>query len=65
MADDRLDGHVLPLTHEFLGIVVGVRRAGVTVSIHFLEGKGLIRAQRGEIHVLDRKGLKEIAAGSS
>jgi CRP-like cAMP-binding protein len=64
MADDRIDGHRLPLTHEFLGIMLGVRRAGVTVTIHLLEGRGLIHANRGEIHVLDRQGLKELAGSS-
>lgn len=64
MADDRIDGHRLPLTHEFLGIMLGVRRAGVTDTIHLLEGRGLIRAHRGEIHVLDRKGLKKLAGST-
>ena len=42
MAHDRLDGDELPLTHEFLGLMLGVRRAGVTVALHVLEGRKLI-----------------------
>jgi hypothetical protein len=44
MADDRVDGNSLPLTHEFLSLMLGVRRAGVTEALHTLESKGLIRS---------------------
>ena len=43
MADDRLDGAELPLKHEFLAMMLGVRRPGVTEAIHTLEGKGSSR----------------------
>jgi CRP-like cAMP-binding protein len=42
MADDRLDGSALPLTHEFLAMMLGVRRPGVTVAIQDLERTGAI-----------------------
>jgi CRP-like cAMP-binding protein len=61
MAQDRLDDNIVPLTHEFLSIMLGVRRAGVTVAIHALQERGLIKASRGRITVLDRKALKKIA----
>ena len=64
MAHDRLDGDELRLTHEFLALMLGVRRPGVTVALHFLEGKGLIRSTRGLVTVLDREGLEEVADGS-
>jgi CRP-like cAMP-binding protein len=64
MCQDRLDGDDLPLTREFLSIMLGVRRPGVTDAIHTLEGGRLIRARRGNITVLDRAGL-EAAAGAS
>ena len=54
----------MDLTHEFLSVMLGVRRAGVTVGTHMLEGKGLIRANRGHIIILDRKGLENEAQGS-
>ena len=64
MAHDRVDGNELALTHEFLALMLGVRRAGVTVATHDLEGEGLIRAERGVITVLDRAGLDAVADGS-
>ncbi|WP_279483020.1 Crp/Fnr family transcriptional regulator [Aureimonas sp. SK2] len=63
MSHDRLESDDLPLTHEFLSLMLGVRRSGVTNEIHVLEGAHLIRATRGRIHILDRRGLEEIAAG--
>ena len=61
MTDDRLEGSDLPLTHDFLSMMLGVRRPGVTVAIQALEGGGLIRASRGRITVLDRTKLEEVA----
>jgi CRP-like cAMP-binding protein len=64
MADDRIDGSRLPLTHEFLSLMLGVRRAGVTEALNALESEGLIRASRGEIIVRSRKGIERRAGGS-
>ena len=64
MAHDRIDGDDLPLIHEFLALMLAVRRPGVTVAIHSLEKHGLIQAGRGVITVIDRKGLEEVANGS-
>lgn len=61
MCHDRIRNDETSLTHEFLSIMLGVRRAGVTVGTHMLEGKGLIRANRGQIIVLDREGLENEA----
>ncbi len=58
MTHDRLPGDELPLTHEFLAIMLGVRRAGVTEVLQALQDNGLIRYGRGIIHVLDRRGLE-------
>ena len=63
MCHDRLDIDRMNLTHEFMSIMLGVRRAGVTVGVHILEGKGLIRAHRGEIIILDREELENEAHG--
>src|SRR4051812_30920392 len=47
MTDDRLERDDLPLTHDFLAMMLGVQRPGVTLAIQALEGGGLIRAKRG------------------
>ena len=64
MAHDRLEGDELHLTHEFLALMLGIRRPGVTVALHFLEGKGLVRSTRGIVKVVDRAGLEALADGS-
>ena len=63
MCDDRVSDGRLTITHEFLAIMLGVRRPGVTVALQLLEGRGLIRATRGEIVIRDRKGLVVLANG--
>jgi len=63
MSHDRIEGDDLPLTHEFLSLMLGVRRSGVTDELHKLEGMWAIKATRGNIHVRNRKLLEEIAGG--
>jgi CRP-like cAMP-binding protein len=63
MAQDRLDDGNLQLTHEFIALMLGVRRPGVTDAINDLEGKGLIRSARGRVRIVDRKGLEAAAGG--
>jgi CRP-like cAMP-binding protein len=64
MSHDRMPGNEIPLTHEFLAIMLGVRRAGVTVALHTLEGERLIRARRGSVTVTDRAGLEGMAGAA-
>ena len=61
MTHDRLGRDELPLTHEFLSIMLGVRRPGVTSAMHVLEGSGTIANRRGRITVRDREKLEEMA----
>ena len=61
MTQDRTEGDDLILTHDFLAIMLGVRRPGVTTATHALEGMGSIRARRGRITVRDREKLLELA----
>ena len=61
MAQDRMGVANLTLTHEFLGLMLAARRAGVTEAAHHLQQWGLIRARRGAIVVLDRSGLERLA----
>jgi CRP-like cAMP-binding protein len=58
---DYIDGDAIPLTQEFLGQMLGVRRTTVTLAARLLQSAGLIRYRRGLIHIVDRAALEEIA----
>lgn len=58
MAHDRAEGDKFPMTHEFLGMMLGVRRAGITVAAGLLQKAGFIRYERGHITITDRPGLE-------
>jgi CRP-like cAMP-binding protein len=58
-SQDITESDMIPLTQEFLSHMLGVRRTSVTLCAHALQAAGLIRYSRGEIRILDRKGLKE------
>ena len=64
MADDRIDSDELPLTHEFLAIMLAVRRPGVTTAIQELEREGLISRRRGKVILIDRDGLEKLSKGT-
>ncbi|MEO7541892.1 MAG: Crp/Fnr family transcriptional regulator [Sphingomicrobium sp.] len=61
MNHDRLGGDEIHLTHDQLGVMLGVRRASVTDTLHILEGERLIRSTRGVIVISDRPGLEAFA----
>lgn len=63
MAHDRLNGNEIPLTHEFLALMLNVRRAGVTEALQGLSRRDVISASRGHIVVKDRAGLIACANG--
>jgi CRP-like cAMP-binding protein len=63
MCDDRVDGE-LALTHEFMSVMLAVRRPSVTTALHVLEGNGFIRAERGYIAVRNRAAMEEFAGDS-
>jgi CRP-like cAMP-binding protein len=56
---DRAGQDGLPLTHEFLGEMLGVQRSTVSVVTRTLQTAGLIQQSRGGITVIDRAGLEE------
>jgi CRP-like cAMP-binding protein len=64
MCHDRVDGDGLSTTHEFLSVMLGVRRTGVTEMLKVFEDRGLISTQRGQVTVLDRVGLEGVAGDS-
>ena len=62
MTHDRVDeAPRFPLTQEYLGIMLGVRRSSVSIAAGALRDAGLIRYSRGAIRVLDRAGLEAAA----
>lgn len=61
MAHDRVDGDEIGFTHEFLALMLNVRRPSVTTALHLLEGDGLIRASRARVFIRDREGLESLA----
>ena len=61
MALDRITTDTVPLTHEFLAVMLGVRRAGITVAIHGFERRGLVTTRRGQLTVVNRHGIEQIA----
>ncbi|MBE7218372.1 MAG: Crp/Fnr family transcriptional regulator [Caulobacteraceae bacterium] len=61
MCDDRMDGRDMALTHEFMSIMLAVRRPSVTTALHVLEGNGFIRSERGCITVRNRAALEQFA----
>ncbi len=62
MCDDRSENLGMPLTHEFVSVMLAVRRPTVTTALHELEGEGLIRTERACITVRDRRRLEAFAA---
>jgi CRP-like cAMP-binding protein len=61
MAHDRVPADRLPLTHEFLSLMLGVRRAGVTEALHSLSKQKFIETGRKQIVILNRKGIERTA----
>jgi len=61
MAHDRMEGDVIPITHDLLSVMLGVRRPGVTTALQYLEDRKAVVTERGKITVHDRKFLEHVA----
>lgn len=61
MALDRMDADNVPVTHDLLAMLLGVRRPGVTEALKLLSADGLITRTRGSVRVPSRDRLKERA----
>ena len=59
MSCDRSESDTFPVTHEFMSLMLGVRRAGVTDALNSLAGAGHIATSRGQITMLNRKALED------
>lgn len=57
-ASNRIGFLTMPITHEFLSVLLGVRRAGVTEIAYQMQRAGLIRYQRGRLRIVNRAGLE-------
>lgn len=64
MCFDRIDGDEVPLTHEFLSLMLNVRRSGVTIALGSLASARLISTGRGVVTLLDHAGLRDLASDS-
>jgi CRP-like cAMP-binding protein len=58
---DRVGRDDIPLTHELLAFMLGVQRSSVSVVIHALQSRGLIRQGRGHITIVDHPRLQQTA----
>jgi CRP-like cAMP-binding protein len=61
MTHDRVHGDRFELTQEFLALMLGVRRAGVSVAMGVLQRAGILSYVRGRVVILDRAKLEEAA----
>jgi CRP-like cAMP-binding protein len=64
MAHDRIDGDQMFITHEFLSLMLGVRRASITDTLRILVEDDLIAIKRGTIAILDRVRLQKSSKGA-
>jgi CRP-like cAMP-binding protein len=59
MSSDRVGRERFPLTHEFVSMMLGVRRASVTEAAGALQDAGLIAYRHGVVTIVDRAGLEQ------
>jgi CRP-like cAMP-binding protein len=61
IASDGVQADTLPLTHDYLAVMLGMRRAGVTEACVFLRERRIIDYHRGKIQITDREGLEGVS----
>ena len=58
MTRDRVGSDEIELTHEYLAIMLGARRASITEALRPLQEEGLVRSHRGRVTILDGAGME-------
>lgn len=61
MSHDRAHHSAFALTQQFLSAMLGVRRSSVSTAAAGLQRKGIIRYQRGEMTIVNRKALENVS----
>jgi hypothetical protein len=61
MAQDRVNSEIVPITHDFLAMMLGTDRSSVTVAAGVLQRKKIIRYTRGAVKIVNRKKLEQFA----
>jgi CRP-like cAMP-binding protein len=61
IAHDSARTDTFLLTHEFLAMMLGAQRAGVSIAASALQKAGLIQYRRGQVTITDRSGLEDAA----
>lgn len=61
MAHDRIGRDCFDLSHEYLAMMLGVRRPTATLAAGELQQAGLIRYRRGKMEIVDREGLQAVS----
>ena len=61
IAHDCARADTFPLTHEFLAMMLGAQRPGVSITMKVLQKSGFVRYVRGNITIVDRAGLEASA----
>jgi CRP-like cAMP-binding protein len=59
MTQDRMQSEEFHLTQEFLAMMLGVQRTGVTAAASALQRSGLIHYTRGSVTIIDRTRLEQ------
>ncbi|MCJ2106029.1 Crp/Fnr family transcriptional regulator [Methylobacterium sp. E-041] len=61
MCHDRGEGDDITVTQEFMSLMLGVERPGVTMAMKVLEKDGLVGKRRGHVQIIDRERLLDVA----